>query len=241
MCGMPRRCITSTITNSSESTNRCSDSDSNHYLITDFRFDRKARGLFESVETMLTYLDQHPLLEDCHIAVLAELHRYQEAAEIHVRGGRLLEAIDTLLEDRVNEASKRRANDYILQGLWESTPFRRRIKGTNIGAQRLLQLVSKVVKDSTHLCLLSPTQKDEASPELLRLFESTAHSYKFYSLNRLNFSRVCANLTTRPTSDSSRIASSGERRMLKRYCASTIISSSFPPLLGSPMRNSPKS
>ncbi|KAJ2931128.1 hypothetical protein H1R20_g5904, partial [Candolleomyces eurysporus] len=122
----------------------------------------KAKALFESVEEMLKYLGDNILLNECHVAVLAELGRYQEAAEVHLRAGRTMEAIDILLCDKENKDSKRRANDYILQGLWETASFSQKIKNTDTAALRLLQLASKANKDAN---LLSPTEKDEVSSE----------------------------------------------------------------------------
>ncbi|RXW11576.1 hypothetical protein EST38_g14279, partial [Candolleomyces aberdarensis] len=126
---------------------------------------RKAETLFESVEEQLQYLEDNILLDDCHAAVLAELGRHQEAAEIHMVEGRTMEAIDALLDDKENESeSKRRANDWIFQGLWENTSFSRKIEDTDADALKFLQRAFKVDKDPK---LLSPTRKDE-----LELFQS---------------------------------------------------------------------
>ncbi|RXW14070.1 hypothetical protein EST38_g11783 [Candolleomyces aberdarensis] len=119
---------------------------------------KKAMTLFESIEELLQYLEDNILLDDCHAAVLADLGRYQEAADIHLSEGRTMEAIDVLLDDKENEESRRRANDCILQGLWETTSFSQRIKDTDVAALEFLRLASKVDEDATRL---SPTQKDE--------------------------------------------------------------------------------
>jgi hypothetical protein len=192
--------------------------------------------LFESVKEMLEYLEKNPLLEDCHITVLAEHGRYQEAADIHERGGRFVEAIVTLFKDRENETSKRRANDCILQRLWESTSFSQRIKETDTAAQKLLQLASKVAKDTTLLSLLSPTQKDEASSELPHSIEFATY-FIYVLFDSWNCFRACANLTTRLSSDSSRTVSSVDRRTFKQCYASIIILSNFRQLRGSPTHN----
>lgn len=122
----------------------------------------KAKALFKSVDEQLEYLEDNILLDDCHATVLSELGRYQEAANIHMAEGRTMEAIDTLLDDNENEESKRRANDCILQGLWESTSFSRKVEDTDVAALNFLRLASKKDKDTM---LLSPTQKDEASSD----------------------------------------------------------------------------
>lgn len=116
----------------------------------------KAKTLFESVDEQLEYLEDNVLLDDCHAAVLAELGRFQEAADIHMEEGRTMDAIKVLLQDKGNSESTRRANTYILQGLWQTTSFSHKIKDDDTEAISLLSLASKVDTD-----LLSPSQKDE--------------------------------------------------------------------------------
>ncbi|KAJ2926878.1 hypothetical protein H1R20_g10207, partial [Candolleomyces eurysporus] len=116
----------------------------------------KAKTLFESVDEELEYLKKDILLNDCYAAVLAEHGKYQEAANIHLREGRITKAIKVLIDDKENEESKRQAYDCILQGLWESTPFSQKIKDTDDAAPKFLQFASKLGQDTT---LLSPTKK----------------------------------------------------------------------------------
>lgn len=118
----------------------------------------KAKTLFDSVEEQLEYLEDNVLLDDCHAAVLTELGRYQEAADIHMEEGRPLDAIKVLLEDKGNSESTARANAYILRGLWQNTSFSHKIKDTDTDAIKLLALTSKVEPS-----LLSPSQQDEVS------------------------------------------------------------------------------
>lgn len=118
----------------------------------------KAKTLFDSVEEQLEYLEDNVLLDDCHAAVLTELGRYQEAADIHMEEGRPLDAIKVLLEDKGNSESTARANTYILRGLWQNTSFSHKIKDTDTDAIKLLALTSKVESS-----LLSPSQQDEVS------------------------------------------------------------------------------
>ncbi|KAF6765917.1 hypothetical protein DFP72DRAFT_996790 [Ephemerocybe angulata] len=118
----------------------------------------KAKTLFDTVEEQLEYLEDNILLDDCHAAVLADLGRYQEAADIHIEEGRTMDAIRVLLEDKENRESIRRANDYILRGLWQNNSFSQKIKDSDTDALALLELASKL--DAS---LLSPTQKAEIS------------------------------------------------------------------------------
>ncbi|RXW16510.1 hypothetical protein EST38_g9345 [Candolleomyces aberdarensis] len=129
----------------------------------------KAETLFESVDEQLQYLEDNILLDDCHAAVLAKHGKHQEAAEIHMKEGRTMEAIDALLDDKKNELeSRRRANDWIFQGLWENTSFSRKIEDADTAALEFLQRAFKVDKDAK---LLSPTRKDE-----LELFQNLRKS-----------------------------------------------------------------
>ncbi|RXW11436.1 hypothetical protein EST38_g14419, partial [Candolleomyces aberdarensis] len=145
---------------------------------------RKAETLFKSVEEQLEYLEDNILLDDCHAAVLAELGRHQEAAEVHMAEGRTMEAIDALLDDEENEESKRLANDCILQGLWENTSFTRKIEDTDAAALEFLRLASKVDKDAK---LLSPTRKDEL--EMFQTLRKSDDAPTFRQLARRFLSR----------------------------------------------------
>ncbi|RXW12996.1 hypothetical protein EST38_g12858 [Candolleomyces aberdarensis] len=128
----------------------------------------KARTLFESDEKELEYLEDNILLDDCHAVVLVELHRFQEAADVHLAEGRTMEAIRVLLQGKENKGSKRQANDCILRGLWETTSFAEKIKDTDITAIKFLRYASKVDKDAKFLL---PSQKDE-----LDMFQSLRRS-----------------------------------------------------------------
>jgi hypothetical protein len=102
--------------------------------------------LLDSVQAQQEYLEDNILLDDCHAAVLG---RHQEAAEIHMAEGRIMEAIGAPLDDKKNEQSKRRENDCMPRVLGENTSFSRRIEDTD-----------EMDKGAT---LLRPTQKDEVS------------------------------------------------------------------------------
>lgn len=121
--------------------------------------------MFDSVQEQLEYFENNILLDECHADVLVELARYQEAADIHIEEGRTMKAIQVLLSDKSQE-SIRRANDHILQGLWQNTSFSMKIKDSDTAAVEFLSLASKVNYD-----FLSSTQKDEVGLSTL------LHSY----------------------------------------------------------------
>ncbi|KAG2023736.1 hypothetical protein CC2G_001355 [Coprinopsis cinerea AmutBmut pab1-1] len=119
---------------------------------------KKAQKLFESVEEQLEYLEDNVLLDECHAAVLVELGRYQEAADVHLAEGRTLEAIETLLEDQENPESTKRANTCILQGLWQNVSFAVLFNKENETAHRMLELASKLNTMS-----LTVSERDEVA------------------------------------------------------------------------------
>jgi hypothetical protein len=106
-------------------------------------FYSKATQLFSSVDEELEYLEDFDL-DISRAAVLEKLHKYEAAAEIHLREGRTLEAIRLFLIDENNQAAIQRGNVCILQGLWEHVSFgvKKFCKPEEVA--RLLTLASKI-------------------------------------------------------------------------------------------------
>ena len=103
----------------------------------------KATQLFNSVDEELEYLENFDL-DVSRAAVLEKLHKYEEAAEIHLLEGRTLEAIRLLLMDVNNQAAILRGNACILQGLWEHLSFGMKRFNKPEEVARLLALASKI-------------------------------------------------------------------------------------------------
>ena len=57
-------------------------------------------------------------LDVARASFLEDMGRYADAAELHFAEGHTFEAIRLLTLDRANEASMRRAFQYLLDGLW---------------------------------------------------------------------------------------------------------------------------
>jgi hypothetical protein len=72
------------------------------------------------------------------------LRKYEEAAEIHLREGRTLEAIRLLLMDGNSQAAIQRGNACILQGLWEHVSFGVKTFCKPEEVAQLLALASKI-------------------------------------------------------------------------------------------------
>jgi hypothetical protein len=92
---------------------------------------------------MLEYLEDFDL-DVSRAAVLENLHKYEEAAEIHLLEGRTLEAIRLFLMDVNNQAAIKRGNSCILQGLWEHLSFGMKKFNKSEEVARLLALASKI-------------------------------------------------------------------------------------------------
>ncbi|KAH9891312.1 hypothetical protein C8Q73DRAFT_119576 [Cubamyces lactineus] len=82
----------------------------------------KARELFETDEEFLEYMDDYGL-GVARASYLEELGRYEDAADISLSEGNILQAIRLLTMDRGNPALVRKATRCLLDGLWRHLPF----------------------------------------------------------------------------------------------------------------------
>ncbi|KAF6765898.1 hypothetical protein DFP72DRAFT_865003 [Ephemerocybe angulata] len=114
----------------------------------------RARSLFDSDKEMLAYLKLNPSLSECYAKALVGQGKYWEAAEVHAQDGRIVVAVRILRLDKKNPESAKKANEYILQGLWQHCSFTQKVKKADTNV--LLDLAS--LSDAS---LLSQTQKDE--------------------------------------------------------------------------------
>ena len=126
----------------------------------------KATQLFDSVDEELEYLEDFDL-DVSRAAVLEKLHKYEEAAEIHLLEGRTLEAIRLFLMDENNQAVIQRGNTCILQGLWENLSFGVKRSRKPEEVTRLLALASKIKSSD----LLEAAAVDEVRRTLSFLLE----------------------------------------------------------------------
>ncbi|KDR84732.1 hypothetical protein GALMADRAFT_260438 [Galerina marginata CBS 339.88] len=108
----------------------------------------KASQLFSSVEEQLGYLEDFDL-DVSRAALLEQLGKYHEAADIHLAEGRTLEAIRLLLSDDCDQNSVRRGNECILHGLWDKISFTMKDLGQIEDVVRLLDLASRVKPSGT--------------------------------------------------------------------------------------------
>ena len=142
----------------------------------------KAKQLFDSVEEQLEYLEDFDL-DFSKAAVLENLGKFQDAAEIHLAEGRTTEAIRLFLIDKGNEESIARGRTCILQGLWEKASFNTRGLNRSEEVVELLKLASNFSAQSK--AIVDPVVNDEVGVRIsfLNLQVST------YPLNSWKCSR----------------------------------------------------
>lgn len=127
---------------------------------------RKAHQLFETVEEEIEYLEDRNL-DLAHVDLLLLHGRNMEAARLHLREGRILQAVDIFLRDKENrEASMQRAHDCILEGLWALLPFG--VSMSAVNSEDVDALLSR--SEFLDQGLLSKNDHDEASLQLPNLF-----------------------------------------------------------------------
>ena len=78
--------------------------------------------LFPSVEAELEYLEREGF-DAARVDVLETHGRYIEAAEVHVRNGKSMEAIQCCLRNQEDESTFRHAVNIILDALWKKCSF----------------------------------------------------------------------------------------------------------------------
>ncbi|TFK22056.1 hypothetical protein FA15DRAFT_706710 [Coprinopsis marcescibilis] len=112
----------------------------------------KAKDLFVSQEEQLTYLEENDFLDESRAMVLEQLGRKQEAAQVHLDEGRVLDAIRLYVADGAYE----KAREHIFKGLWRMLPFGSSITpGTIADVSGLLQAASGLEQS------LSESDKDQ--------------------------------------------------------------------------------
>ncbi|KAJ3514932.1 hypothetical protein NLJ89_g2078 [Agrocybe chaxingu] len=100
----------------------------------------KASQLFDTIDDQLEYLEDFDL-DVSRAALLENLGRFREAAEVHLDEGRTLDAIRLFLMDE-NEDSILRGQDCIVRGLWEHASFGVNLSERKEEVARLLALAS---------------------------------------------------------------------------------------------------
>lgn len=80
------------------------------------------------------------------------------AAEVHLLEGRVSEAIELFTQDKKNESSIRRANECILEGLWQNISL-----GSPLASVQASEAVSQLLDSAGQVdaAMLEPNERDE--------------------------------------------------------------------------------
>jgi hypothetical protein len=115
---------------------------------------RKAHALFATVEEEIDYLEDRNL-DDAHVDLLIHHEKKNDAAKVHLSEGRVLQAIDLLLDDNENrQDSIQMATDCVLQGLRKAMPL-----GGSVAGLEITELLKR--SDLLDPCILSQEVRDE--------------------------------------------------------------------------------
>jgi hypothetical protein len=79
---------------------------------------RKASGLFSNAEEQLEFARDCDL-DIAEVKILVERGQYFEAADLHIRENRMLDAVEVLLKNRNSKEAMRRASQSLLDALWK--------------------------------------------------------------------------------------------------------------------------
>ncbi|KAJ7576870.1 hypothetical protein C8J56DRAFT_1171170 [Mycena floridula] len=134
---------------------------------------KQATVLFDNPEDVLEYLEDRDL-DNARAAVLVDLGRISEAAELHLSEGRTSTAIELFLKDQNNDQSVRQATTCILQSLWSKFSFGVRPEMIDSSASEMLDFARR----------LDPNHLEPYEQEQIRMFEYIA-SMSFNELGLL--------------------------------------------------------
>jgi RNAse (barnase) inhibitor barstar len=90
-----------------------------HYLI---RFFRKASFLFSNAEEQLEFARDCDL-DIAEVNILVERGQFFEAADLHIRENRMVDAVEVLLKNKTSKEAMRRASQSLLDALWNVLSF----------------------------------------------------------------------------------------------------------------------
>jgi hypothetical protein len=83
---------------------------------------RKASCLFSSIEEQLEFARDCDL-DIAEVNILVERGQYFEAADLHIRENRMLDAVEVLLKNRTSMEAMLRASQSLLDALWNVLSF----------------------------------------------------------------------------------------------------------------------
>lgn len=83
---------------------------------------RKASILFSDAEEQLEFARDRDL-DIAEVNILVERGQFFEAADLHIRENRMLDAVEVLLKNKTSKEAMRRASQSLLDALWNVLSF----------------------------------------------------------------------------------------------------------------------
>lgn len=112
---------------------------------------RKALGLFSNAEEQLEFVRDCDL-DIAEVNILVERGQYFEAADLHIRENRILDAVEVLLKNSTSKEAMRRASQSLLDALWKVLSFGVLPVGLDKESQaklkRMMQLIQQLDQSS---------------------------------------------------------------------------------------------
>ena len=112
---------------------------------------RKASRLFSDAEEQLEFARDCDL-DIAEVNILVERGQYFEAADLHIRENRMLDAVEVLLKNRTSKEAIRRASQSLLDALWKVLSFGvlpvELDKESGANLKRMMQLIKQLDQSS---------------------------------------------------------------------------------------------
>ena len=112
---------------------------------------RKAKCLFSSIKEQLEFARDCDL-DVAEASILVERGQFFEAADLHIRENRILDAVGVLLKNKTSNEAMRRASQSLLDALWSVLSFgvlpTELDKGSQANLKRMMQLIKQLDQSS---------------------------------------------------------------------------------------------
>lgn len=124
---------------------------------------RKASCLFSNAEEQLEFARDCDL-DIAEVTILVERGQYFEAADLHIRENRMLDAVEVLLKNRTSKEAMRRASQSLLDALWDVISFGVIPVELDKESQDKLKRMVQLIKQLDQSSLDKKTQLEVGSP-----------------------------------------------------------------------------
>lgn len=112
---------------------------------------RKAVRLFSSIDEQLEFARDCDL-DVAEVSILVERGQFFEAADLHIRENRMLDAVEVLLKNKTSKEATQRASQSLLDALWNVLSFgvlpTELDKESQANLKRMMQLIKRLDQSS---------------------------------------------------------------------------------------------